>query len=53
MPHPKGEIKVSYALNKQGKLAAVISIPKGTSGEFLWKGQHHALKGGDTKLDGL
>lgn len=53
MPHPKGEIKVSYNLNKQGKLTAAISIPKGTSGEFLWKGQRHALKEGDIKLDGL
>ncbi|MEO8109645.1 MAG: alpha-L-rhamnosidase C-terminal domain-containing protein [Ginsengibacter sp.] len=53
MPHPKGEIKVSYTLSKQGKLAAVMSIPKGTSGEFLWKGQHHVLKEGDTKLDAL
>ena len=53
MPHPKGEIEVSYILNKQGKLAADISIPKGTSGEFLWKGQRHLLKEGHTKFDAL
>ena len=46
MPHPKGEITVSYVLNKQGKLDAVISIPKGTSGVFVWKGKAHILQVG-------
>lgn len=53
MPHPKGEINVSYILNKQGKLDAVISIPKGTSGIFVWNGKQHVLKSGDTKLTSL
>jgi hypothetical protein len=51
MPHPKGEIKVSYNLDKMGKLDAVISIPEGTSGAFVWKGKEHVLKSGETKLE--
>jgi len=53
MPHPKGEIKVSYNVNAQSKLSVVISIPSGTAGTFVWKGKEHILKSGDTKLDGL
>ena len=53
MPHPKGEIKVSYNLDQLEKLNAVISIPKGTSGVFVWKGKEHVLKGGETKFTSL
>jgi hypothetical protein len=53
MPHPKGEIKVSYIINAQGKFNAVISIPKGTSGVFVWKGKEYLLKAGETKFTGL
>ena len=50
MPHPKGEIKVSYNVNAQSKLSAVISIPEGTSGVFVWKGKEHVLKSGETRF---
>ncbi|MDQ6763035.1 MAG: alpha-L-rhamnosidase N-terminal domain-containing protein [Bacteroidota bacterium] len=53
MPHPGGEIKVSYSLSKDGKLDAIISIPKGTSGEFLWQGKKHILQAGEIKFTGL
>jgi hypothetical protein len=53
MPHPKGEITVNYTLNTKGKLDAVILIPKGTSGVFVWKGRKYVLKSGETKLEGL
>jgi alpha-L-rhamnosidase len=54
MPHPKGEIKVSYNVNAQTKLLnAVISIPQGTSGIFVWKGKEHILKTGETNFEGL
>ena len=53
MPHPKGEITVSYSLDKQGQLDAVISIPKGTNGVFVWKGKEHVLKVGETSFVGL
>src|SRR5258708_11262035 len=53
MPHPKGQIKVSYYINAHGKLNAVISIPKGISGAFVWKGEKHVLNKGETKFEGL
>jgi len=53
MPHPKGEIKVDYRLNQQGKLNATISIPANISGVFVWKGKEHVLQKGETKLEGL
>ncbi|MGZ4048645.1 MAG: alpha-L-rhamnosidase-related protein [Bacteroidia bacterium] len=53
IPHPNGEIKVSYNLNQRGKLNAVISIPKGTNGVFVWKGKEYVLKSGETKLERL
>lgn len=38
MPHPKGMIKVSY--KKDGnKIEAIISLPKGITGKFNWKGK--------------
>lgn len=53
MPHPKGEIKVSYNVNAQSKLSAVVSIPAGSSGVFVWKGKEHVLKSGETRLESL
>jgi alpha-L-rhamnosidase len=53
MPHPVGEIKVSYSINGQGKCSATISIPKGTTGIFVWKGKEYVLKNGETKFEGL
>ena len=53
MPHPRGEIKVNYNVNAHSKLSAIISIPSGTSGVFVWKGKEHILKSGETKLEGL
>lgn len=53
MPHPKGAIKVSYSINTRGKCDAIISIPEGTSGIFVWKRKEYKLKNGETKLKGL
>ena len=53
MPHPKGEIKVHYIVDAQGKCDAVISIPKGTSGVFVWKGKKYELKNVEIKFEGL
>jgi hypothetical protein len=49
MPHPKGEIAVSYAL-RDGKLEAGITLPEGVEGEFVWKGERRPLKPGASKL---
>jgi alpha-L-rhamnosidase len=46
IPHPRGEIKVNYQIDKDGKFNSVISIPQGTSGTLFWKGKKFILKGG-------
>lgn len=53
MPHPEGEIKVSYQVNEKGKCDASISIPKGISGVFIWKGKVYPLKSTETKFTAL
>jgi len=53
IPHPKGVISVSYTLNVQGKCNAVISIPKGTTGVFVWKGKEYFLKEGETRIQNI
>lgn len=53
MPHPRGEIKVSYVINSLGKCNATISIPKGTSGVFVWKGKEYLLQRDETNFEGL
>ncbi len=53
MPHPAGEIKVSYVINAQGKCSASISIPEGTTGIFVWKGKEHKLTTTRTEFNGL
>lgn len=44
MPHPLGDIQVSY---KQGKkLEATITLPQGLTGTLRYNGKDHELKGG-------
>lgn len=43
MPHPKGEIAVSYNLNTK---SAQINLPSGITGNFVFGGTTYALKGG-------
>ncbi len=49
MPHPKGEIAVSYAL-EGGKLQATVTLPAGVEGDLVWKGQRRPLLAGTSKL---
>ena len=44
MPHPKGIIKVSYDRN------AVITLPAGVTGTFVWKGKETILNSGENKI---
>ena len=53
MPHPEGEISVSYEIRKDGKgkdapncLYVEIELPDAVSGEFVWNGWARRLDGG-------
>lgn len=45
MPHPAGEIETSYKRTDDG-INAVIKLPKGLSGTFVWNGREYDLKEG-------
>ena len=49
MPHPNGEVKVSYKLNGNS-LDGTITLPPKTSGRFLWKGKTYPLKAGENSI---
>lgn len=49
MPHPNGMIKVLYQL-KKGNLNAVITLPRGVTGRFVWNGQSYPLQEGNNEL---
>jgi len=46
MPHPKGEIAVSYRRDGRA-LTASIHLPSGLAGEFVWGSLTRALREGD------
>lgn len=50
MPHPEGQVAVSYVRNGSG-LQATVTLPAGVTGRFVWKGQSTPLHPGDQKLD--
>jgi alpha-L-rhamnosidase len=45
MPHPKGEIQVSYRLSAT-TLNAAVTLPADVPGEFRWRGETLTLRGG-------
>ena len=45
MPHPAGNIETSYK-RTGSSVDAVITLPKGLSGTFLWNGREYALNEG-------
>lgn len=49
IPHPDGKLSVSYDLEKSQK--AVINLPSGISGSFIWKGKSHALTSGENIIE--
>ena len=46
MPHPRGTISVSYSLLNSGRLRALIVLPEGVSGSFVWQGRVKPLRPG-------
>lgn len=49
IPHPKGEVSVSYQL-ENGKWKIQIELPKTITGKLVWKGKMIALKEGVNQL---
>jgi hypothetical protein len=49
MPHPRGDISVSY-LVRGGKLEAEITLPQGVGGEFIWNEERRPLNPGKSTL---
>jgi hypothetical protein len=45
MPHPQGNIRVSYQL-KKGQWNILVELPNQVTGTFLWKNQSYPLVGG-------
>lgn len=50
IPHPQGEIAVSLEQNN-GRLKALVSLPAGVTGSFVWRGQSRELKPGTNSLN--
>jgi len=46
VPHPLGDIDVSFAREGNRGLRAEITLPPGLSGELLWEGKRRPLHGG-------
>lgn len=51
IPHPKGEISVSYSLDTEGNLKAVIILPQEVTGTFIWKGKEYLLNPGEQTIN--
>lgn len=50
MPHPQGDIKVSYKRNGQN-LKAEIELPANVSGSLIWNGKNYNLKEGKNSIE--
>jgi hypothetical protein len=46
IPHPQGDICVSYQVDANGNLKAEITLPEGVEGKFVWTGKEMNLRGG-------
>lgn len=49
MAHPAGLIETRYEM-RNGRLSAVITLPKSLSGEFVWQGRPVQLRGGKNRV---
>jgi len=51
VPHPKGDIKVSFRKNTEGKINGTVILPKDLTGNFNWKGVKIPLKSGKNEIN--
>lgn len=51
VPHPKGDIKVSFRKNTEGKINGTVILPKDLTGDFSWKGVKIPLKSGKNEIN--
>lgn len=51
LPHPDGEIRVSFVRNGKEGVKAEINLPAKLTGEFVWKGKVIKLTGGSQKIN--
>jgi len=49
MPHPAGEISVSFQRKKE-QVTGFVALPTGVSGVFVWQGKERALRSGRNVL---
>ena len=50
IPHPRGEITVSLAVESSGRLTAEIGLPPGVEGELIWRGRSRRITPGKSRL---
>lgn len=53
IPHPAGFIRVDYKLDKNGRLDALVELPAGISGTFVWDGKEYPLQAGTNRPLGI
>ncbi|HEV7347569.1 alpha-L-rhamnosidase C-terminal domain-containing protein [Telluribacter sp.] len=51
VPHPAGDILVSYTRQSNGRLKADITLPAGLTGTLVWRGEQIPLKGGKQTIE--
>ncbi|HEX8060682.1 MAG TPA: alpha-L-rhamnosidase C-terminal domain-containing protein, partial [Cyclobacteriaceae bacterium] len=51
MPHPNGQISVSYVKDKSGKWAVDIDMPEDTRADLLWNGKYYSLRAGKNSVN--
>lgn len=50
LPHPAGDINVSLERRGEQGLEAAVTLPRGVTGEFVWRGHRVALHPGQQAL---
>lgn len=51
VPHPKGQVSVSYMKDKKGKWTVSAELPQFVTGTFVWNGKSYQLGEGKNTID--